>query len=102
MKTPYWTKVIDRAIAKADAGLPAFTDAQFKRAEDWVTCACGKQDPRIRRRDYSNAPHDGTLFLLGMSFSEAVENNWPIKAEKILAKIEKRAAVLLKEIAIHG
>lgn len=89
---------------------------QLKNASDlasnWITCACGNQCAIIPRDLRYGNPRDGRLRKLGMDFSNAVcnlEDNYKTKkitkiksAQKkckvILAKIEERSAVIIKNI----
>ena len=102
MKTPYWTKVIATALKKKAAGKPGpyFIQRQMDKANDWVTCACGKQDPRIPRKSWlrSFAPEDDRLRVLGLLFAEYLDIDNPEGALKCLEKIERRSAKILAGI----
>lgn len=89
-KTPYWTLAIERAEKRKPVH---FTITDRVRASKWTTCACGRQDGIPR--DSNRAPLDETLWILGLSFARAVETDDPGKAERVLAMIEARAAVVL-------
>ncbi len=105
--TPYWFKVIKTAIKRQRNGLTAFTESQKDKAENWVTCACGKQDPRIPREGDDAGrknrlrvhadwePEDAKLSRLGGYFADYVYSNRPQRALECLLAIEKRAAVVL-------
>lgn len=95
IKTPYWTRVIQRARERARAGLKPFTQHQQNLSADWMTCACGKQDPRIQRSRFGRAPEDRVLRHLGYDFHGAVMAGRPDDAAAILRQIERRAAELL-------
>lgn len=84
-----WQQRIDRAAERG-----SFDDADLDLAANWVTCACGEQDPRIPRK--CGAPEDLELRLLGSDFSRAVQSDSFFEASKLLGLIERRAAELLK------
>lgn len=86
-----WTERI--AAAKTNGG---FTEADIRLASDWVTCACGEQDLRIRR-DFCGAPLDLELADYGRRFGYAVANHTPNSAAILLAKIETRTAQVLSD-----
>lgn len=90
-KTPYWRKAILEAMRSGH-----FTDAQANKAEDWTTCACGEQDPRIPRLFESRAPEDSKLRRLGSVFSVAVREDEVETAAELLDQIEERAAIVLR------
>lgn len=94
--TPYWTKAIEAAKRRKAKGLEPFTEVQKYRASEWVTCACGKQDKRIER-EWDGRPKDEMLVWLGSDFCVHVYDGRIASAERTLAKIERRAAELLKE-----
>lgn len=72
-----------------------FTKQDMNDAGNWVTCACGQQDPRIRR-DSDGKPEDQRLFDLGAYFSQAVGGDQFNTARETLHAIERRSAKLLK------
>lgn len=74
----------------------AFTKEDRSAADNWVTCACGEQDPRIER-DWVDAPLDPALFTLGEDFMEAVDRDDFDGARQTLRLIEARAAELIAE-----
>jgi hypothetical protein len=80
-----------RIIAAEDGG---FTGREKEDAFSWVTCACGKLDPRIPRYG-SKVPKDQTLTILGSQFYKAVDRDQPLRAAETLIDIEKRAAEIL-------
>lgn len=76
-----------------------FTAEDRSLSGDWVTCACGQQDPRIERYK-DRAPRDEILQTLGWDFYAAVRANDFDEATSILADIESRSAQLIsKEVA---
>lgn len=98
--TPYWTRVIKNALARKNKGLLPFTCEHQKRASDWVTCACGKQDQRIPKQvsfdgTVLRAPKDEKFSRFGVAFSLAVRLQRPKLAESILGKIEEREQEIL-------
>ena len=98
--TPYWTRVIQNAKRRKAAGRTPFTKDNVRLAEDWVTCACGKQDWRIPRfvRSYQNgSPVDSEMQRWGMDFMVSVRGQDPNKAGEALAQVERRAIELIKE-----
>lgn len=97
MSTPYWKKVCDKAHARKAAGKPAFTEHQKLLSNSFVTCACGKQDERIRRKN-AIAPFDLMLDTLGFRFNDFVRSDNPTAATETLAKIERRAAEVLADL----
>lgn len=79
-----------------------FSYDDWKAANFWVTCACGQQDRSLMTNlasDWSE-PWDAELHRLGVQFGSAVRNGGAgfAKARKLLAKIDARAAFLLREI----
>jgi len=98
--TPYWFRVINNAIKRKAAGEVPFTREHNTKARDWVTCACGRQDPRIPRKVFSGRgePFDTKLTLLGANFAMDLLNDCPNAALTTLLKIEKRAAEVLAEV----
>lgn len=100
MATKYWTRVIARAKERKKAGKDPFTRGQVDRAAcSWTTCACGKQDPLIPRRGWDGKPEDFLLTKAGIEFGSAVEDQNPVRAGLLLARIEKRAAEVLRKVA---
>jgi hypothetical protein len=76
-------------------------------AEDWQTCACGKQDPRIPRGAFGE-PDDGQLEFLGVVFGRLWNGRCfgkftasPLGAAQCLIAIEKRSAEILSEMEAH-
>jgi hypothetical protein len=69
----------------------------MRNAGYWPECACGKQDPRIPRNS-NGSPKDAELFILGLSFSTAVNVGDYRRAEYLLTQIEKRAQEILGEL----
>lgn len=95
-ETPYWTGVINEAIERERRGEVPF-DWQIRvRAGGWPTCACGEMDPRIERNERGR-PLDDILCGLGLEFCRQVEDQDPLRARKIMAKIEKREGELLAD-----
>lgn len=90
-ESPWFARI---ATAREKGGF--FTEEDFARAMDWVTCACGEQDPAIPRGDL-NEPLDKDLFDLGDMFSTAIKNDAINHAESILQAIQARAAIVLAE-----
>lgn len=84
----------DRIIEARERG--HFTVEDCKLAGDWVTCACGQQDPRIAR-DSDGAPVDKQLMNRGCDFFAAVRADDFDEAAALLDEIEKRAAEVLSE-----
>ena len=72
----------------------------IKLASDWVTCACGNQCAIIPRSG-SGYPTDFELKVKGCLFRVAIKAGNYILARKVLVSIEKRSAILIKEI-IHN
>lgn len=82
----------------------------YALTRDWVTCACGRQDPRLH--ELGGAPWDSELADLGIKFPSAIRRGVfldcvllpPEKrnlsgARNILIAIEKRSAELLGGMA---
>ena len=88
--TKTWWKRIEKAEARG-----CFTEYDIEAARDWVTCACGEQDPRIPRWPGYEVPKDPYLKRFGELFYEAVQRGTPDEARGILAKIERRATEVL-------
>ena len=98
--TPYWFNVVRKAITRKNKGKVPFTMEHIEKSGSWVTCACGKQDPRIPRNkpDYGVAlgePKDTFLAISGFEFSVCVRNQNPVRALLFLLSIEKRSADIL-------
>lgn len=89
-KTPYWWKVINRAIKNEEE----FTEVEKLRSSVWISCACGEQDDRIPR-SREGEPLDKTLQSFGLDFYDAVGMNDPKEAMNVLIKIEHRAAIVI-------
>jgi hypothetical protein len=100
-KTPYWHTAIEAAKRRG-----TFLAVDVRRAESWISCACGKQDksiPRYTRKEAdasirpvrAGMPKDRVLADLGVSFLDSVEFNDPESAARVLTSIEKRAAKIL-------
>ena len=93
-----WHERIEQAKARRAAGLPKdewFTTDDKNRAGDYVTCACGEQDPRIPRMA-DGQPLDAELAVTGAYFSGEVSICDIEEAERCLAQIEARAAEVLR------
>ncbi len=92
-----WHERIDAAEKRG-----SFTDEDQDLANNWVTCPCGEQDPRIPRAESAfhscGMPLDDELADLGADFSDAVDDNDFIYCRTLLGEIEVRAAIILKEI----
>lgn len=73
----------------------SFLDRDIEDSGEWVTCACGAQDPKIPR-DLDGSPIDRKLEDLGLQFCDAVADDNPKAATATLKKIEKRATWLMK------
>lgn len=86
----HWGKVIISAERKA-----GFLNEDRRKAEDWATCACGKQDKRIER-NLDGVPKDYLLACLGMRFFDRVASADFYRAALTLIEIEKRAAELIR------
>ena len=88
-KDTFWDLRIRAAEARG-----SFTEDDRRRATDWVTCACGQQDPRIPRYE-SGGPVDEQLDTFGLDFAMAVRADNMAGARSLLAKIESRARAVL-------
>lgn len=84
-----WAERIDAAEQRS-----AFSEQDRDLAAEWVTCACGEQDPRLPRL-YGYVPKDMELRDLGGAFCAAVNEDKFGKARTCLARIEQRAAEIL-------
>lgn len=96
----YWGRRII-AIEKASGTIPR---EDFRAANSWVTCACGKQGPRIPRhpdnyRHFDGEPKDCSLIRLGSLFGSLFRQSELncTAAAKTLVAIEKRAAIVLRQ-----
>lgn len=107
--TPFWTLRLAVAEELQKRGLEPFSDDDVEKAREWQDCACGKQDRRIPRwtqRDerlgstaIAGAPKDKVLFKLGCDFSDKAINTGDVSlAKKIMAKIERRSALILSRL----
>jgi len=109
----YWGRKI---IAAENRG--GFTYSNVDQSENWVTCACGKNDliksmPDQRARHSDDPPNDSELRQLGTDFYHNVQNgsidygyneeerqDYIIRAAQTLVDIEDRAnELVLKENA---
>ncbi len=89
--TDYWPEAIKEAETRG-----GFTALDVHKAGSWVTCACGKQDPRLLMDGQpSCGPWDYKLRDLGVQFFNAVLANSVSQARELLASIEERASDLL-------
>jgi len=93
---PYWIAVLDEAMERAKRGKKPFSRRHVKQAEDWTTCACGRQDWRIPRDVEDDSPLDPELKRLGGEFYEAIKGGAPIAARQRLVEIEIRAAEVIR------
>jgi hypothetical protein len=89
-----WRKRI--AAARQRGG---FTREDKDLAFNWVTCACGEQDPLIPRI-YGCKPLDDQLDRLGYLFYDSVALSRFDRAEELLAQIEQRAAQLVAQARV--
>lgn len=98
-----WKTRIDRARArfKRTGRKVGFTSRDLIDAGGWVTCACGRLDPRIPPR-LDGAPRDDQLWRLGCAFHDSVRGNYFDLAEIQPAQIDARAAVVLAQVAEKG
>lgn len=98
MQTPYWTAAIEVARANLAEGRGyGFTADQEEKAEDWQTCACGNQDPRIPR-DSNGMPLDVRLRMAGWAFWAAVQGDDVEAAAVALDQVEREAARVLASV----
>ena len=81
--------------------LGRFTSEDVRLAGEWVTCACGEQDLRLRHA-YFEFPWDDRLAELGEKFARAVSRNVIEGSAVLLRAIEQRAAVLLANLDEGG
>jgi hypothetical protein len=93
-----WEKRIDAAEKRG-----YFSERDRDLAASWVTCACGQQDPRLHVRP-GGEPRDDRLWYLGLAFSQTVRNGGKQfeNARGILAEIEERAAIVLRDLGNEG
>lgn len=69
-----WRERIN-AVLRADKLVDSeFLEAMSHDAGGWVTCACGKLDPRIERDQSDGAPLDTELVRLGLLFHKHINN----------------------------
>ncbi len=88
----------ERIIAAEDAGRTVPTQEELRDSAEWMTCACGMQDPRIPR-DKEGRPNDTELRELGGQFYGCwFEPTEFVKAAQTLIAIEKRAGEVLAEV----
>lgn len=66
-------------------------------AQNWPTCACGKQDHRIDR-DTVGMPYDGQLIGSGTLFYMSISDKDIRSARLHMGAIESRAAELVAQI----
>lgn len=90
-----WHERIERA---REAGW--FSNDDWRLARNYVTCACGEQDPRIPRNELTGQPIDDELAILGMDFYDNVTDGEIDRAGEVLAKIEIRAAEILEGMGV--
>ena len=90
-----WQKIIDRAERRG-----GFSVHFIKKSSGWFSCACVNIDRRIKRWE-SGAPKDSKLSMDGVHFCGAVCRGDFKDARRLLAKIEARERVLLKELGIN-
>lgn len=102
LHTSYWGKRIIKAEKRG-----RFTENDSEMVADWMTCACGKQDPRIPRLDFETcianrslgclgAPADSELREKGVIFYNHIKEHRFVDAARTLVKIEKRASIVLR------
>ena len=85
----YWGKAIIKAEIKGE-----FSKHHNLMANDWPTCACGKNDPRLM--DGDDGPYDSELRELGLDFGLYIDDDDFFAAASCLLSIEKRAITLLQ------
>lgn len=90
-KQLFWIEAIAEAKKTGQ-----FSKLAKRKAGDWPDCACGAQSKFIEREP-DGAPYDELLLDLGGDFVEAVDNDDAKNAERLLNRIEKRAAKLLQD-----
>ena len=89
LQSTFWGR---RIIAAEKRG--SFTESDRSRSAKWVTCACGKLAPGIPR--YYDSPRDTVLAKLGIEFCLLSEFADAQKQARLLVRIERRAAQVLK------
>ena len=97
MKTPYWTRVIQNAKKRLELGKEPFSKKHRKLAYEWPTCACGKQDPRIKRCT-NGMPKDYWLGRLGSRFGRDIHFQDPAGAAIILTEIEEHVELIISDL----
>lgn len=95
MPVKTWSERIDEAEWRG-----AFTQEDRDLSAEWVTCACGQQDPRIPRFPRSFVPQDMVLRDLGGAFCAAVMGNEFRKARRCLVSIERRVSEVLAALPV--
>jgi len=101
LQDSHWGK---RIIKAEERGY--FYVIDTREAQKWQTCACGKQDPRIPRRDSKyegrvGAPVDAELLDLGLDFFGAVDSQLFMQSAEVLVEIEKRASEILADTSLQ-
>ncbi|QMV49820.1 MAG: hypothetical protein [Cryophage ML09] len=89
-----WYMELDKTI-KAEPNHDKYEDLS-KRANEWVTCACG-QLCKALPRDMQGKPEDLKLFSMGLDFSHSIFAKHWYQALETLNKIESRTSQLLNE-----
>lgn len=89
----HWGRRINRAEKNGE-----FTLKDKKDSESWVTCACGRHDPRLQKEDKTRGPRDVQLSDLGARFAGTVSINNFDGSRSVLTMIEERATYLLREL----
>jgi len=85
----FWGTIIIQAEHEG-----SFSEEARRQSEDWTTCACGQQDPRLHDED-GGTPLDRDLVKLGLNFEEAVADDDFLQAALTLIAIERTAIELL-------
>lgn len=85
----------ERIDAAENRGYFLFRDVRL--AQEFTTCACAEQDPRIPR-DSGGEPCDMGLSGLGADFYEAIRANQCEAARGVLRQIELRASEIIAEL----
>lgn len=86
-----------RIIHASESDTREFTEEDVELAQEWATCACGRQDERIPRI-WDGGPEDVELRFLGRLFMDAVEESEIAVAALVLVNIERRAREILAEL----